>query len=166
MGYYFLVNCPTWVVFTFLYTILIGALLPIRKWKEGLPYNNSFASEYGDIALILVVQIGAEVLKRGSANDCLRTTELYYGMFAVCVGILWQLVAPSRNLGDTFHNVVGVPTIIYFLSITVLHALWPATLTEKVAMITFGVAWLLLVIYDAKSGRLDQQKWLKDHYRP
>jgi hypothetical protein len=187
-------NVPFWLLFLGLYIIVVGVLLPIRQFQEGLPYNVSFASEYGDLALILIIMIGAEVLQRTGASGMMGTLQFHVvvGVIALLVGFVWQCItssgAQSRDvfvfpagmfnpfylpgmvleyilnggvtLADSFHNMIGVPVLIYFLTTTILPTFRSATWFEMGSMFSLVMIWTLLVWYDARHGRLQQTKWL------
>src|SRR5258708_24949568 len=96
----FVTTYPWWVVFAVLYFLVIGILPIIRRIFEGQTYNNCLSSEYGDVALILVIMIGVDVLRRTEHVDGFVGTINFHniiGFAVVVVGIVWQLATMEKE---------------------------------------------------------------------
>ncbi len=118
LSYWFLTAYPLWITVPILYFLTVGILLPIRRVFEGRAYNHSFASEYGDLALIMVIMIGAGILERmNHVNAIMATTgfHMIIGLAAISIGLYWASREQWGPAGDMFHNLVSVPILIYFL---------------------------------------------------
>ncbi|MFA5098899.1 MAG: hypothetical protein WC461_01620 [Candidatus Paceibacterota bacterium] len=168
--YEFLYWCPMWAVAGALYFLVIGILFIIRDWQEGLPYNISVASQQGDLALIVAILIGVEILKRQQSLPEWMGTNFQFILFAVSVsfGLLYQLVVfflgnKWGTAADAFHNMFIAPLLLFMLvttvPVTVLYGVW----FEKTCVIFCLLVWLLTLLFDIIDGRLQQPEWHADH---
>lgn len=152
----FLLHCPMWAIFAILYFLVVVILLPIRRIFQGVPFNHSFASVYGDTALILAIMVGLEILRKSSADWWVYTVEFHMValIFGMIFGLCWQVRSGTKDAGDVWHNLVSVPLLIYCLTVTVLPTFGRANYWEKAGMSAFFLFWFFLVLYDLKEGRL------------
>ncbi len=154
-----------------LYVICI-AILPVgREFFEGLPYNISWASQFGDLFLVGVIIIGGEILKNTELNARLpaNTVRSQWIWFFICLtfGAMMQLVLvntrPRAMVIDTYHNVVVISLLFNLLIAAGVVIYKYGNFNQKRQAIFFLAIWLVLLVLDAINGRLDQQLWLKQH---
>jgi hypothetical protein len=157
---------PLWLMFAVLYVLCI-AILHIGRWAfEGHAYNTSFASEYGDIALITIILIGATVLKGQSSVSGVLGFLVFQGTVAgMCLiaGLYSNYFLNAKEVMDIYHNMIVLPLLAYLLLTTVPVIFKYGTPLEKTAVVILIVIWALLGYYDIATGRLDQRTWLHNH---
>lgn len=169
MLYQYFCDIPMWLMATMLYFFVIGILFIIRDWREGLPYNISVASQQGDWALIGIILIGVEIVRR--QQNLLApwleswNIQIIWLTVSIIFGIIyqWVVIAKSREWGtvaDAFHNLFIAPLLVFMLGATLPVIFIYGEYYEKVAAIMFGWVWFLTLIFDASQGRLQQAKWL------
>ena len=162
---------PIWVTIVSLWILCI-LVLPIgRKYYEGFPYNISTASAYGDVALIFCVMISAVILHRQEAPRWLASNAYQIGFLVICVigGPLYHTLIrvisswePQTEM-DTYHNVFIVPLLVYSMITAAPLNLSVGTSLERYGTILLGGIWIVSMIIDYKTGRLQQTEWLKKH---
>lgn len=170
--YNVLSQLPLWGLALALY-LLTGFVVDAgRETLEGFSYNVSHAARYGDIGLIVIVLIGATVIKRLDIPPSWLTSDmLHLAVAGIClaIGVVIEISVMANSqwqLGqavDVYHNLVIVPLFLYLLIILLPLICSNGTGCEKVATLFFLLLWLMLVIYDAKVNRLNQRDWLKAH---
>lgn len=166
----FLTAVPAWFVFAVFFFLCIGVLPIGRKKFEGFPYNISMASAYGDVALIVIVLIAQEILKREGVPQWMSPKyQVITAIACIAVGVIDHGVAvvTSGSWGevvDAYHNLFIVPLIVY----SVLVIAFPVILSrgsflESLVAVLPGLIWAKTFIFDWKEGRLQQRKYLKSH---
>ncbi len=170
-AFWFLQKIPSWVLFAGLYGICIGILPVGREFFEGLPYNISWASQFGDLFLMGIIIVGGEILKNTELNGELsaNTTHSQWRVIFIClaVGVIAQFMLvstrPRAMIVDTYHNIVVVPLLLNLLIAAGMVIYKYGTGSQKKEALFFLSIWFVLLILDAINGRLDQQQWLKQH---
>jgi len=169
-GFYNLAsNIPPFVVGMALVLICILVLLPIRERLEGLGYNNSYSSQLGDWFLAMAIEIGRYTLVDiGRTLPFLNSTisQLIVGVGAILVGISWQCIVTRKGpttFTDAYHNVIIVPIFVGLATLLLPIAFWYGSVSEKTWVSACLLIWVILVIYDACTGRLDQSKYLVEN---
>ncbi|TRZ64538.1 MAG: hypothetical protein D4Q79_01320 [Spirochaetia bacterium] len=168
--YWFLWQCPMWAIALTLVFLVIGILFIIRDWREGLPYNVSVASQQGGLALIGVILIGVEIIKRQQSSPLWMGSldfQLILLTISVIFGIVyqWIVVAKSNEWGtaaDAYHNLFVAPLLLFMLGATVPVILL-GTRLEWNFSIFFLTIWFATLVYDWFHGRLQQTRWLAAH---
>lgn len=172
--YRFLHLCPIWLTATLLFFLCISVLHLIRDKCEGLPYNVSWASQYGDHALITAILIGCTVLQRTQMTESWWNNpiaQMIWMGFSILVGgghqvfYLFRAAKGYRNYdtaADTYHNIV-----IIFLFLYLLGTILPVTFVYGSPFENFITISCLLILgklylYDRKDGRLQQTRWLRE----
>jgi hypothetical protein len=155
-----------WLTFAVLYFFCIG-ILHIGRWAfEGHAYNTSFASEYGDIALITVVLIGVTVLRfQSHITGVLENLDFQVILAGVCLiaGLASNYYLNAKEVMDIYHNMVVFPLLAYLVLTTVPVIFKYGTTLEKTAIVVLIVIWALLGVIDIATGRLGQRNWLHNH---
>ena len=164
-SYWILTALPIWATAFLLYVLTIGVLFVLRDKCEGLFYNTSYAAMLGDGALIVAVLMSAGILQR--VGDSLSLPGQFEGkgihIFAACfglfLGIMWFALDSPQQWGDRYHHLVIAPLLCY-LGITLLPVIFKnGTRVEVVSTICLIAIWAVLVVYDAKTHRLDQRNY-------
>jgi hypothetical protein len=144
-----------------MYAVTMGMIFILRDRCEGLFYNTSYSAMLGDGALVVVVLMAAEIVKRGSLPEWLPRGgyHLVAAGVGVAIGLVWFGIDLPRQWGDRYHHIIIAPLLVY-LSMTLLPVIVKnGTKIEKIATICLIAIWAVLVIYDAKVGRLDQRNY-------
>ena len=154
--------------------ILVFSLMLIpfgRGIFEGFEYQVSRSAMPGDLFLVTVVLFAMDLLKRASFvlaifdhHLWLQWTVLFIAfIFGVCFSVK-TLDARDGQLMDVYHDIVIVPLFLS-LAIFLLPVIF---MNGKVIDIIFSLClillWLLLLMFDLDSGRLNQREWLREHY--
>ena len=168
-GHVVLVQVPVWALATGLFLLCIGAVHLMRGWFEGFPYNVASSSEIGDAALAGVVLIGATVIQRNSAlPESISNLRFHAiaGGIALAAGCYFLYMSRDSQgkfvqWADLYHNIAIAPVIAYLMVITAPVIFLRGTFVEKCAMVGFGFVWVLCVVFDAHTGRLDQRTWVE-----
>ena len=169
--YWFLWSCPIWAIALALYFLVIGILFIIRDLREGLPYNISVASQQGDLVLIGIILIGAEIIKRQTVS-MLWMGDFNFQLILLAVSVFfgtfyqWVVVSKNKEWGtaaDAFHNLFIVPLLVFMLGATVPVILLCGTKLEWNFAIFFLVIWFATLVFDWFYGRLQQKKWIGDN---
>jgi hypothetical protein len=61
---------------------------------------------------------------------------------------------------DTYHNLFIVPLLIFLLATMLPVTFYYGTWFEVSSTVFFGVLWLVLMLFDWRTGRLDQPEWM------
>ena len=170
--YHWLQQSPTWLTFAVLFFFCIGVVPLGRKLFEGTAYNVALSSKWGDIGLICSIVVAARILKRQTVQVrwfeglVFPITVLVVGLaIGVCLHIR-TMVGHSWMFGpvmDAYHNLIVVPLFFFLLALT-LPIIWlhGAAIEKALTLISLAL-WVVLVLYDLKTGRLDQRRWLEMH---
>lgn len=161
---------PAWFLFSVLFFLAIG-ILPIgRKKLEGFPYNISMASAYGDVALIAIILLAQEVLKREGGPQWMNSRyQMFAAAMCIFIGIFGHgsVVLGSEQWGetmDTYHNIFIVPLLVYFtLFVSLPVVITKGGVLESAAMFLLGAVWFITFFFDLREGRLQQRKYLEAH---
>jgi len=153
---------PIWAVALLLYTVTLGMIFILRDKCEGVFYNTSYSAMLGDGALIVAVLLAAEILKRGGVlPGWMQLKWLHWVAFlcGVLLGVVWCVVDLPEQWADAYHHIMIAPLLVY-LGITLLPVIWVlGTHAEKLATLFMVLLWATLVVYDAKTERLNQRKY-------
>jgi len=166
----FLTSFPEWQVFAILFFLFIG-ILPIgRLLIEGRSYNISYASAYGDIALILMALIAKEILYQHPAPEWLSSHSYQEVTFwiCVCIGVACYVTAVKTGHGwgtfmDFYHDIFIVPLLIYMLITAIPLIFTQGTWSDRGYTFLLAGIWIWTFIADAFTGRLRQPEYLKTH---
>ncbi|MFA6353341.1 MAG: hypothetical protein WCW93_00165 [Candidatus Paceibacterota bacterium] len=161
-SYYILTVLPIWATAILLYFLTMGVLFILRDIFEGLFYNTSYSAVLGDGGILVIPLMAAGILQRGAPLPWwVRGWE--YHQIAVCLGLLlgmiWLALDRPKQWGDRYHHLVIAPLICY-MGGTLLPVIFTSgTCLEKLATIFLIALWAGLVVYDAKTHRLDQRNY-------
>ena len=158
-----LVILPIWATALILYIVTQGVLFILRDRREGLYYNTSYSAILGDGALIVVVLMAAEILQRGGTSLPTWGQSGHFHLLAIIaaifVGVFWFMVDVPEQWGDRYHHLVIAPLLCY-LGITLIPMVYlNGSNFEVVATACLILLWAGLVVYDAKTHRLDQRNY-------
>src|SRR3989344_5673004 len=166
----FLTSFPEWQIFAILFFLCIGVLPIGRLLIEGRSYNISYASAYGDIALILMALIAKEILYQHPAPEWLSSHLYQRVAFWICVfaGIVSDAVAVKTGRGwgtlmDFYHNIVVVPLLLYMLATAIPLIFTQGTWSDRGYTFLLAGIWIWTFIADALTGRLQQPEYLETH---
>jgi hypothetical protein len=161
-SHYILFTWPIWASAFLLYMLTQGVLFVLRDRSEGLYYNTSYSAVLGDGALIVIVLMAAEILKRVSESVVNWTAmdHISAAIVSVAVGVIWLCLAQPKYWGDRYHH-LGIASLLCYLGITLLVPVIfrHGTKAEITATICLILIWAVLVVYDAKTKRLDQRNY-------
>ena len=168
-SYYLLKELPIWTT-ALIFGLILVAVLVGRDFFEGLAYNVSYSSSIGDVGLLVIVLIGATILKENRAiiPEWLQKEWVHIFLFILCIliGIIISFLTLKSRSGqemDIFHDVVIVPIFLYLL-FTLMPLIYKnGTWIEKTATVLLFVLWTSLVVIDNKQGRINQREWLQNH---
>ncbi len=164
---------PMFATFT-LWFICVGALHPIRQKHEGMSYNNSYSSLIGDTALVLLIGMALQ----GLHDNPWAEFETFDGVMPVSILIavifvVYFMTIESRKSGtfigksgEAYHTLIIVPILAFLVSESFFVFVALGNETDYVIPYwVWGIAlfavWVGTFVYDARTGRLDQQAWLK-----
>ncbi len=163
-SYYILTALPIWATALILYMATQGVLFILRDRYEGLYYNTSYSAVLGDGALVVVGLMAAEILQRGASLPWFVQGWDYHqvaGSLGALIGIIWLAHDCPKQWGDRYHHAFIAPLLCY-LGLTLLPVIfWNGTWMEIAATIILILLWAVLVVYDAKTNRLDQRNYRK-----
>ncbi|MBI3888508.1 hypothetical protein HY311_01810 [Candidatus Nomurabacteria bacterium] len=161
-SYYVLATLPIWVTALLLYVLTMGVLFVLRDRCEGLYYNTSYSAVIGDGALIVIVLMAAGILQRVHAVPAWVQDERFHFVVAtlsICFGVSWWRQDRPRQWADKYHHLFIAPLLAYCL-VTLLPVVWgKGTKVEITATGCLFLVWLVFVIYDAATYRLDQRNY-------
>lgn len=166
-GYYLLATTPWWQTALFLLVFTIGILYPGRWMFEGRAYNVAFSSNYGDIALTIIVVIGVVILQQGvSLPSFVRTPNFHVAVGAIafmigCALVAKKVIYEEGQIMDIYHDIVIVPLFLYLLGILAPVIYFGGTAAEKTFALVLLALWATLVIVDIQTERMDQRRWLE-----
>jgi hypothetical protein len=168
--YHLLSWLPVWAFGAIL--VLVVGLIPFgRGVFEGFEYQVSRSAMPGYLFLISIAMFAANFLKKPAFVPTifdhhlwLQWTVLFLAfIFGVCFSVK-TLDARDGQFMDVYHDLVVVP-IFLSLAIFLLPVIF---MNGKVIDIIFSLClillWLLLLMFDLDSGRLNQREWLREHY--
>lgn len=175
-GIYYLLNSqPVWITFACLYFLGIGLLHLIRDRAEGLGYNVAWSSQYGDLAFIIVIAIGCDLLQQKRMSGLLwekldtLDVQFLWLIASVSLGTVWQFIYGTEvrsgkrvwgTIADGYHNRVITSLFCYLLGLLVPLIFACGTSAEKLITIGCFLFWCGCLIYDRRDGRLQQTEWL------
>ena len=163
-SYYVLYTLPIWATALILYVVTLGVLFVLRDRCEGLFYNTSYSAMIGDGALLVVVLMAAGILQRGGIllPEWIKREQFFHvaaAAIGICLGVIWLTLDKPKQWGDRYHHAVIAPLLCY-LGITLVPVIYlNGTLAEWNSMIGLVLVWIVLVIYDARTHRLDQRRY-------
>ena len=158
---------PLWLAAGVLELLCIAMMHFLRDVFEGLPYNVSLASEYGDQALIVAVLIGLEVSKRQVERTFFQSTT-FVGVALVLTLVVTLVanktfLAHTSQIADWYHNIFVMPLFVLLLCLAIPMVIQSGRTIEQVAALTLVWFWVMMFVCDVCLGRLDQRKWLENH---
>ncbi|HTE48986.1 MAG TPA: hypothetical protein VK675_03710 [Candidatus Paceibacterota bacterium] len=158
-SYWVLTKLPIWATAILLYIVTIGAIFILRDCCEGLFYNTSYSAMLGDGALMVVVLMAAEILKRRALTPESGWFHIVASALGVILGVVWWALDLPEQWGDRYHHLVIAPLLCY-LFITLLPVIYKnGTEAEIIATLALTVVWALLCVYDVKTDRLNQRQY-------
>jgi hypothetical protein len=139
----------------------------LRYAYEGRAYDVALSSKIGDICLAGFICIGAYIIKQPQFDPPTWMEGLWFqfgmALFSILCGILCLILIKPEYEGDMYHAIWVIPFFIYFLCITSPVLYLYGNMWQKVLGISFVFVWLLLVIYDIQTGRMEQRKYIARH---
>lgn len=152
--------------------LLIESGYEIRELSEGVPYNLSRGSKYGDRALIICLLLGISILQRSGAVLPHYVNNIYNQVgtvgFAILVGIAWQMHDVSaravNTVTDAAHNLIVVPIFVFLFLVMAPVFVYCGTPKECGMALLLVIFWAVMVCWDAKLGRLDQPGWFERRF--
>ncbi len=169
LGLWLFLAAPQWLILLVLAFLWIGILPLGRNIFEGKPYNISMASAYGDLAIIAGVLISADIANR-NPQAMLRAMdvweELFWALALLAAGFVWNKFTAGpkgQTKMDAYHNMFILPGILWLAglhSVPIIRRF--GSQMEQDGAIFCALVWLATFLYDAKTGRLNQTKWLKE----
>jgi hypothetical protein len=161
--HYILAALPIWATAMLLYIITMGVLFVLRDRSEGFFYNTSYSAMLGDAGLLAVVLMAAGVLQRGGQPPSWLQDggyQAFAGLAGLVFGVVWLVLDFPRQWGDRYHHMVIAPLLCY-LGITLLPVIFKnGTKTEIASTISMIALFAGLVVYDARTKRLDQRRYI------
>jgi hypothetical protein len=165
--YWLMAQVPVWATALILLTLCINILFPGRDKFEGLAYNISYASQIGDASLITCILISATVLQRMQAvPEMVHSSYFQTSIITLSIAwpIAWIYLALFRSRQDTvmdkYHHLVIVPLLAYpFLALLPVTCYYGSSF-ELISFWLLFSSWVILVIYDGRTGRLQQTKYV------
>ncbi len=162
-SHWVLATLPIWATAFILYMVTIGVIFVIRDRCEGLFYNTSYSAMIGDGALIVAALMAAEILKRGGVSmpEWLQNQRYHAGagLAGLMLGVIWLTLDRPEQWGDRYHHAIIAPVLLY-LVITLLPVIFRnGSKNEKLATVFLVAVWVVLVVYDKKTKRLDQRNY-------
>lgn len=171
--YAILASLPIWATILIFYLLTLFVVDAGREKFEGFSYNVSHTARYGDVGLLIIVIIGAEILKRGqNFTGFLAIKELQvvylmlFVLFFVSMLRVEQIMCNKgvkRQIVDIYHNLFIAPFIACLLLANLPVIIYHGTTMEKWVTVICYFFWAALFRYDFKHKRLDQRSWLKAH---
>lgn len=172
-GYWLLDYIPADVLALALVVLCVVILIPGREYFEGgLGYNVCLSSQLGDVALIGCISVGARIVQRGCVVP-MALNSMGFSWFCVCAAVLmavaWQgmiVLCSGGKWGtvmDAYHNVFAAPLLFYFLLLTMPLVYCCGSSSQKLWTLSMFLAWVGFLLFDKKTGRLQQPEWLKKH---
>jgi len=171
MGYVygFLYDFPLWGLFLLLISLAISVLLITRGKWEKVNYNFSICSSIGDSFLIAAILMATEILKRDGVvpEFCnLPEYQLAWLIISIMAGLTLaargHLISGKWGKGtDLYHNLFIVPMFIFLLATTYPITYYQGSPQEKLSALLLLIAWLLTLLFDLATGRLDQRSWAR-----
>ena len=146
------------------------AIFTIREKTEGLPYNLSIGSRYGDTFLILGCLIGMYILQQ-KGIEAFPWWLKYDGVHVVVLALTIPVVAKCTNLpgdwryvprrwGDIYHNVFILPLLFYLVVVLGQVIAFVGDWQQRGGAALLVFAWVLCVLSDARNNRFDQRSRL------
>lgn len=170
-GYWFLTRVPFEITSAILYFLVVGILHLVRKkYDGGVPYNYSYSSEFGCLALILFITGtgGRALIEIGNMTGWIGSNSwhLLAATSAMAIGLFWCISTAPKTKGDKVFTLLCVPVLLYFLFITVpVIVIIGGTELQWTEMLGAGLVWLWLYGYDHNTGRLNNPEFHTMHYR-
>lgn len=167
----FLKRTSYWLTFLLLDFFCVEIIPLGRDFFEGLYYNVSLSSQIGDRALIMYILIASNVLKKRqirSSRNQRKDFHIISAIFSAGVGftLVAQGMLQSGKIGefmDTYHGLVVIPFLLYFILTTTPIIFVYGTRAQKIAAFFLLLAWLAAFAIDLFTGRLNQREWLQQH---
>jgi amino acid permease len=153
--------------FAFLFLAALGLIILVGRFiEDGFAYCTSICALVGDAAIVIAIWISCKILHETRAVPGIFNTVQSQWLIAIgCffIGVVMQIIVVNQKkkfgkIVDCIHNVIVVP-IILFLAVT-LALVVPHGSPIQTNLISALVAiWVILLWYDARTGRLDQPEW-------
>jgi hypothetical protein len=158
---------PCWVVaLTTLFSN--GAIGALRVITEGAYYDRSLASRPGDSLLGVYLAAASWIIRvddrAPDAHHSVNTESSWAWHYATAgagllAGVALQLEAEShekQTLANTYHNLVVISTLSYFVVSVLPVAARTRHRKAKLAALASLLGWLGLLIWDIKAGNLQR----------
>ena len=159
---YLLMVLPIWMTALIMYMLTQGMLFVLRDYCEGVYYNTSYSAVLGDGALVCIVLMAAGILQRGAplyewlGNGYCHFLAISAGM---SFGVGWYILDQPKQWGDRYHHLV-VASLLTYLGITLVPVIFKnGTDSEWIAVIGLVLIWVVSVVYDSTTKRLDQRNY-------
>ena len=150
-----------------LYAIFYSILWIGRKIFEGRGYDVALSSKFGDVGLATFIIIASYIIQQPDfqPTEWMESRSFNWSMASISIsaGMVFLVLVKPKHLVDGWHAIITVPMFLYFIGTTVPVYLYHGTWWQQVIGLFLLLFWLALVIYDAKTGRLDQRKWIKEN---
>jgi hypothetical protein len=163
-----LASMPLWATVTILWSITDGVMHLGRDCFEGLGYQVAYSAKFGDVALFGAVFIAITILQRGTVilPEWMESPNLQLSLYFAFIGLgvaVFSLTYDTRSaeLMDLYHDMIIAPLVLFF-AVTLLPVIYyGGTAVEKFWTVCFISIWVILVIVDIKTDRMNQRRRLK-----
>lgn len=161
---------PLWGTVLILYLFTDGVMHFGRDLFEGLGYQIAYSAKFGDVALFGCVFIAATILQRGGPvlPGWMMDNNHQIAVLIVCLaaGVAVTFTTLSSRAGrimDIYHDIVIAPLVLFFAIMLLPVIYLGGTLIEKFWTVLLIMFWVLLVVIDIKTNRMNQRRWMKDN---
>jgi len=174
--HYYLAVIPWPVTFAVLWILSVGILWPMRKYFEGIAYNVSRSSQWGDFFLASAFILGVLALRQaheplppwlGSIASQVVLLVLSYAAATAYVTVMPMLQGKPtifrQEWAEIYHGLFIFPFLLYLVATALLATFCIGEWRVLAIELVFVLVWLGLVGYDGWYGMLDQQKYIKDY---
>ncbi len=166
-GHWFLTLLPWYAYMAFFvagYLLLLGG-----RWLfEGRPYNVARSADVGGMFLTLFVCVAARIIQRNNFNATQWMESGIFNWVVVSLSIFvvrYFLRQKLKYTMDFFYAIIIAPLFFYFI-ITSIPIYWfYGNAVDCLGGIFQLIGWLLCVIYDTRTHRMDQRRWIAE-YKP
>ena len=167
-GLYLLAHSPIWVIVAFLLVLLYVAPFVGRDYFEGMPYQVLYSAQIGDAGLLVVILIAATILQREETfiPSWLVSMPLHIALAiaAISLGALVSIVKLKSRDGqivDVYQDIIIAPLFMY-LAVAALPIIYVnGSFLEYWATVVLLAIWILLVLFDLMTHRMNQRAWLE-----
>lgn len=151
-----------------LWVVLYSLLLYGRFRFEGVYYDVAYSSKFGDFCLILVISWAGHIMRqeRFRPRYSMRSWHFHarWIIGSLLLGQLVRLAIQPKQWMDVWHASLIVPFFVYFIRCAVSVYWYCANTAQKIGGLILVLIWFIFVVYDIKTGRMIQRKYIQEHY--